>query len=232
MLRVLIVMLCVSGIAVASDDDAFLEHLRARGIQTELPGAGEPKRDDPNFGLTIRNRPSDPSDRPKIQSRLPIAELFSGPWIQAIAWTLLITLIALGIIACMPKRRGDAPPEDATTPANPNASAPRETSESDADEYDAAADRLAADGRFDRAIHALLLGVLVDLSRAHGNRVRSASTSREIVRTLPLIEPKRSALARLVACVESSHFGVERPDRIVFESCVSDRDLLRSRSHP
>ena len=71
------------------------------------------------------------------------------------------------------------------------------------------AERLAAEGRYSEAAHALLLAVIQYLARRPGARIDAASTSREILRNLPraLASDQRDALAELVGQVEVSWFG-------------------------
>lgn len=73
------------------------------------------------------------------------------------------------------------------------------------------ADRLAAEGRFAEAIHALLLRTLAALA-AQGAGLSASLTSREVVRVAPLTGEARAALAGLVDSVEVSRFGSVVPD--------------------
>ena len=68
-------------------------------------------------------------------------------------------------------------------------------------------DRLAASGRFDEAIHVLLLVAIRSLSAESGGDPRPSSTARELVRTFGLEGERRRAFADLVRAVELSLFG-------------------------
>ena len=69
------------------------------------------------------------------------------------------------------------------------------------------ADRLAAQGRYGEAVHALLLLAIEQVARRSNQGLPPSCTSRELVRQLPLRESARAAFAELVAAVEVSLFG-------------------------
>jgi hypothetical protein len=68
-------------------------------------------------------------------------------------------------------------------------------------------ERLAGEGRYDEAIHALLLIAIARLSERLPSPPGPACTSRELLRILPMGRSARDALAGLVAEVETSLFG-------------------------
>jgi hypothetical protein len=80
------------------------------------------------------------------------------------------------------------------------------------------ADRLAHEGRFAEAIHALLLRTLAGLSE-RGVGLADSSTSREIVRDAALTGEARSELGGLVESVEVSRFGSVVPDAAEYAAC-------------
>lgn len=82
----------------------------------------------------------------------------------------------------------------------------------------AAAEGLAAQGRYREAIHALLLETLQALSRAA--RLPQHYTSREIVARVPLGPVAREALAGLVGAVEVSWFGGSEPGAAEYQGCL------------
>lgn len=87
--------------------------------------------------------------------------------------------------------------------------------------------RLAAEGRFAEAIHALLLEVLTALVRRASLRQLTSLTARELVRELGLDAEARAALGRLVAAAERCHFGLQPADRPAYEQALADaRPLL------
>jgi hypothetical protein len=71
----------------------------------------------------------------------------------------------------------------------------------------AAAEALAAQGRFAEAVHVLLLRTLEVLSQSLSGRLSPAFTSREVLSEIPLRDAGRDALAGLVSAVELCHFG-------------------------
>jgi hypothetical protein len=69
------------------------------------------------------------------------------------------------------------------------------------------ASRLAAEGRYAEAVHALLLAAIRHFAARAKTPVQASRTSRELVRLLPLAPDAREAFAELVATVELSLFG-------------------------
>lgn len=67
--------------------------------------------------------------------------------------------------------------------------------------------KLASEGRFDEAIHAVLLRAVEALARRTRTHPGRALTSRELVHRFPLEPESRGGLAALVAMVEVSRFG-------------------------
>jgi hypothetical protein len=69
------------------------------------------------------------------------------------------------------------------------------------------ASRLAAEGRYAEAIHALLLAAIRHFAERSRTAIQPSRTSRELVRTLPLGPDAREAFSELVRTVELSLFG-------------------------
>lgn len=69
------------------------------------------------------------------------------------------------------------------------------------------ASRLAAEGRYAEAVHALLLAAIRHFAERSRTAIQPSRTSRELVRTLPLGPEAREAFAELVRTVELSLFG-------------------------
>lgn len=69
------------------------------------------------------------------------------------------------------------------------------------------ASRLAAEGRFAEAVHALLLAAIRHFAERSRTAIQPSRTSRELVRTLPLGPDAREAFSELVRTVELSLFG-------------------------
>jgi len=69
------------------------------------------------------------------------------------------------------------------------------------------ASRLAAEGRYAEAVHALLLAAIRHFAERSRTAIQPSRTSRELVRTLPLGPEAREAFSELVRTVELSLFG-------------------------
>jgi Domain of unknown function (DUF4129) len=69
------------------------------------------------------------------------------------------------------------------------------------------ASRLAAEGHYAEAVHALLLAAIRHFAARAKTPVQASRTSRELVRVLPLSPDAREAFAELVRTVELSLFG-------------------------
>ncbi|ACY15626.1 hypothetical protein [Haliangium ochraceum] len=81
------------------------------------------------------------------------------------------------------------------------------------------AEQLAAQGRFEAALHALLLRTIEELARRLPTALPRAYTSREIVARVPMPEAARDALYELVCRVELSHFGSEPAGADDYAAC-------------
>ena len=84
------------------------------------------------------------------------------------------------------------------------------------------ADRLAADGRFDEAIHILLFRSIDDLVTRRPGAVQPALTSRDIATLKVLPEDARAAFARLAQAVERTFFGGRPSDADAFSVARAD----------
>ncbi len=84
------------------------------------------------------------------------------------------------------------------------------------------ADSLAAQGRFNEAIHLLLFRSIDDLSGRRPGTVRPALTSRDIADLDVVPDQPRAAFARLAQAVERSFFGDQVVNADVFEAARDD----------
>ncbi|MGC3997609.1 MAG: DUF4129 domain-containing protein [Anaeromyxobacter sp.] len=122
----------------------------------------------------------------------------------AVLVALLVVAIARAAARLGRRRREELAPEEAQGPVEiPIASARS----------------LAAQGRWDEAIHSLLLETLQALSAAA--RLTPSLTSREILAQVALPDAARQALAGLVAAVEISRFGGEQPGQAEYQACLA-----------
>jgi len=90
-----------------------------------------------------------------------------------------------------------------------------------------AARAAAEQGRFDEAIHLLLLGTIEEIRAALEFDTPPWLTSRQIVRRAPLPDAARAALASLVGEVEKSYFGGRPVGEEEYRICVAWHDELR-----
>jgi hypothetical protein len=100
----------------------------------------------------------------------------------------------------MERRRGSAGPEIGPVAAPAAAGPEPEPAFEDAS-------RLAAQGRYAEAVHALLLAAIRHFAERSRTAVQPSRTSRELVRLLPLGPETREAFTELVRTVELSFFG-------------------------
>ncbi len=203
--------------AVAQSDEEILaaarEVLADGDIQSELPDAAREPRAAAREGPTFD--PSGPSIEPTIdalQSGGEIASLLI--WVIVIATALVLALSAFNAVSTR-LRRG--PPAQAEVSAGriadgaPQAAAPSDPL--------GLADRLAREGRYEAAVHLLLLTCLEALRRRADPAPAASWTSWEIVRRLTLPGDAAAALSRIVALSESSHFGGRPASEGDFRSC-------------
>jgi len=95
----------------------------------------------------------------------------------------------------------------------------------------AEADRLAAAGRLEEAVHALLLEAIRILSLELG-RPKASSTSRELLGLYALDDLRRRSFEALVLAVESALFGGRPLHREAYAACRGHFSLLAGRSLP
>ncbi|MCA9519056.1 MAG: hypothetical protein KC635_29175 [Myxococcales bacterium] len=93
----------------------------------------------------------------------------------------------------------------------------------------AAARRLAAEGRYDEAVHALLRGAIDTVAVIGRLALTAAMTSREVQRGATLAPAEGTAFGDLVLAVERSLFGAEDVGPAEFEHCVDAFNLLEAR---
>jgi hypothetical protein len=90
------------------------------------------------------------------------------------------------------------------------------------------ATRLAAEGRYAEAVHALLLAAIRHFAERSRVSIQPSRTSRELVRLLPLGAEAREAFSDLVRTVELSLFGGAPVGQEEYEQSLARfRDLTR-----
>jgi hypothetical protein len=88
------------------------------------------------------------------------------------------------------------------------------------------ADRLARQGKYGEAIHALLLHSLEDLHKRLDVSLEPSLTSREILSKLSLREDAKFALARIVTLAELNYFGGRASTEREYQTCRADNRHL------
>ncbi len=94
------------------------------------------------------------------------------------------------------------------------------------DDVASTADDLARLGRFNEAVHLLLLTSLADLRRKLDTTFADSLTSREILRHVTLSDDGKVAFAALVGRVEPLHFGDRVADAADYAACRNSFDHL------
>jgi hypothetical protein len=155
------------------------------GAPDEAPVASENDDDTPAFAL--------PS-------------LGFGALLGKVVFTVLLVVVGVLIVAwiareVMARKRGSA----RLVPVQPAAGAAAGPERIVATFDDAS--RLAAEGCYAEAVHALLLAAIRHFAARAKTPVQASRTSRELVRVLPLSPDAREAFAELVRTVELSLFG-------------------------
>ena len=144
---------------------------------------------DPGSGVDARE-----PERPALPDAA--AAGFGLRVLGVLAAAALLLFLLRALLSWKHRGRSDAPPVvPATAAAEPVLQAV------------GAADRLAAEGRYAEAVHALLLQTLRDLAERFRVPLQPSRTSREILGLLPLKPDRREVLGDLVRMVERSVFG-------------------------
>lgn len=178
-----------------------------RTYQQTLPGAEKGSGGGADRGPD--SRPSSPpgEGRPRAGIAAPAAGALS--WLSLVLLGVLavvaVCLLVIWMVQNVPSARAKArrPKPD----AEPGAPAPREEPARETGPSPSEAERLAAEGRWAEAVHALLLIAVRRLCARFSVPHASSRTSRELCRALPLQGEAREAFAGLVRTVEVSLFG-------------------------
>ena len=218
-----LVLGAILGVVAASpapdDIGKALDGVLDAEYQTELPGAEGPTRPATasTSGWTRRTQaPGRPQIRNNRQGQSREPRSF-GSIAQILIW-VLIAVIALILVMWAAQRLwgyADDPSieSEVELDARPGvrlAAAVRPLGDAEA---------LAQQGRFDAAIHTLLLRTLQELARGLPAGVPRSFTSREILAQVSMPGPARDALTELVGAVELCHFGDREPGRADYERC-------------
>jgi hypothetical protein len=170
---------------------------------------------DPRYQRALPNRP-EPKEETDLPTgspmphpaplTVPLPVLGAGAALSKLVFLVLlvvvVALVVFWIFQAIPRRGAQealslAPPkerDEAAGGAGPELS------------FEDAA-RLAAEGRYGEAVHALLLAAIRHFAARTRTAIQPSRTSRELVRLLPLAPDAREAFADLVRTVELSLFG-------------------------
>jgi len=141
------------------------------------------------------------SDGPALLPVLGAGALLAKT-IFLVLFLVAVVLIAVWTVQAATRRRGHPGSAAGGSPQAPEVSAAPERELV----YDDAA-RLAAEGRYAEAVHALLIAAIRHFAERSRLAVQPSRTSRELVKLLPLGPDARAAFADLVRTVELSLFG-------------------------
>lgn len=195
-----------------------------------MPAAAFQRLDPETFAEQVDQTLADTAyqtDLPVPETKLPPEPLFNvnlPAWVGTVLGWLVIGAAIIGVAFVLnyvlravldaqakPGARSAAAPR--SSPVRKRAIAPPPQPAAPAERPDLAmADRLAQEGRFTEAIHALLLTALDFLAQRQGRTLDPALTGREAAAELAVPTPQRTVLRQLVAAVERALFAGHTPD--------------------
>jgi hypothetical protein len=166
--------------ALPSHDESADPKRRRRADKTGAPGGDDP-----------------------LDVSLPV--LGAGAVLGQVIFIILLVVVGVLIVGwitreLLARRRGADPRTRPDAEASPASAVEKPLVFDDAS-------RLAAEGRYAEAVHALLLAAIRHFAERSRTAIQPSRTSRELVRLLPLGPEAREAFAELVRTVELSLFG-------------------------
>ena len=200
--------LSLSAIVLAQSSDLFVDAFRAMKrddkLQFELPPAPEP----PTLGW-LENFFKGLAKF--IEAIMPLLKIIFFMGIGAI-----IALILYAIAKVIYETRFNQNPKEVVEDAPP----PLYTPDQDQarillEDVDA----MAAEGRYEDAVHELLFRSIQDIDIRRPNTIRRSLTSREIAALKILTPETRQAFATISGVVETSYFGGQKIDKAEFDIC-------------
>lgn len=193
-----------------------------------LPPAEEPSEAGGRVGGRERvddRAPEARGRRPEIRLRDDSSDSGSAtPLAKAILWILVAVGGAWLLVALV--RAIAANRRDVKAPASPPAPMPAAAARSAVPLTPA--EVLAAEGRYDEAIHALWLDAL----RVIGRAADPALTSREVLDRLELAPARRRAAGDLVGAVEVSLFGGRPAGEAEWRACAASHRVATAAGAP
>jgi hypothetical protein len=163
-----------------------------------------PSHEEPGGRRKPRRDPAGvPVDGDPLEVSLPV--LGAGAVLGQVIFIVLLVVAGVLLVGwitreLLARRRGADPRMAPDAEASPASTPERALVFDDAS-------RLAAEGRYAEAVHALLLAAIRHFAERSRTAVQPSRTSRELVRLLPLGPEAREAFAELVRTVELSLFG-------------------------
>lgn len=197
--------------------EVALEVLKDPAYQGEMP---------PHDKVDLDSGRPDPgnagSDQAPVELPAVAAETTIGQTVFIILIGAVVLLLVGWLVQAGVRGRRDAVESEIEPPPGENPAVPvREPA------FDEAT-RLAAEGRFAEAVHALLLASIRHFAERSRVAVPPSRTSRELIRLLPLGAEARAAFSDLVRTVELSLFGGAAVGREEYEQSLSRfRELTR-----
>ena len=185
-------------------DDAFRAMKRDEKLQFELPPAPEPPKLDwlENFFKAIAK---------VIDAIMPLLKILFYIGLGAII-ALILYAIAKVIYETRFKREPKVITEEAPPPLyTPDQDQARILLED--------VDAMAAEGRYEEAVHELLFRSIQDIDIRRPNTIRRSLTSREIAALKILTPATRDAFAKIGGVVETSYFGGQKIGKAEFDIC-------------
>lgn len=169
--------------------------------QTHLPQHEEPK--DLNEGETPPSFGGGVSLPPIAAPVIGAGAALTRIVFMVLAVAVIALVLAWGVQALLQRVAKERQSAETGTEAEGDEAGP----ERELDVGDAT--RLAAEGRYGEAIHALLLAAIQHFAARARMQVQPSRTSRELVRLLPLTGDSRAKFNELVIAVERTLFGGE-----------------------
>ena len=185
-------------------DEAFRAMKRDDKLQFELPPAPEPPKLGwlENFFKGLAKF---------IEAIMPLLKIIFFMGIGAI-----IALILYAIAKVIYETRFNQDPKDLVENAPPPLYTPnQEQARILLEDVDA----MAAEGRYEEAVHELLFRSIQDIDIRRPNSIRRSLTSREIAALKILTPATRDAFATIGGVVETSYFGGQKIGKTEFDIC-------------
>ena len=135
--------------------------------------------------------------------------------LEVLVWVVLAVCAVTAVLALVRNWGGRA------AELGPSVIAGEESPAAALDAPRSEAETLADQGRYDEAVHLLLLKTIAALVRTRPGGLPEAWTSREIQREMPMVQSARAPFGALVEAVEASLFGGRPVDEPAWTRCLA-----------